>query len=121
MLMLNMTLHFKLIYNIYIYDFDNPNNPFNCAFTVNRIENLILKLIFKNINSISNFTYGFGNHFRIGLGSYQCRAILKTRDIYFVEYMAFWDKYNFKMALDIIKTRDLIQATLKLKVIFKNS
>ncbi len=111
--MLNMTLHFKFIYKFFLnYDCDNPNNLLNCAFTLNRIENLVLNLIFKNINSNSNFTYGFGNHFQIGLGSYQYRAILKTRDIYFLEYMAFWDMYNFKTALDI-KTRDLIQATLK--------
>jgi hypothetical protein len=32
--------------------------------------------------------------------------------------MAFWDKYNFQMALDI-KTRDLIQAFFKLKVVLK--
>jgi len=64
MLMLNMTLHFKFIYNIYIYiyiyDCDNPNNPLNCAFTVNRIENLVLNLIFENINSNSQFQNGFG-------------------------------------------------------------
>jgi DNA transposition AAA+ family ATPase len=36
----------------------------------------------------------------------------------FLEYMAFWNKYNFKMALHI-KTRDLIQATLKLKAVLK--
>ncbi len=68
-------------------------------FTLNRIENLVLNLSFKNINSNSNLKYGFGNHFQIGLGSYQCQAILKTRDIYFLEYMAFWDKYNFQNGL----------------------
>ncbi len=34
MLMLNIVLHFKLIYNLERYDYDNPNNHPNYIFTL---------------------------------------------------------------------------------------